>query len=96
MGCNCGTVRTFPPVAQQVAKAGIAAAKVAVAAAKGESIIANEETVAHRLSICRECPHVWKAPTGDFLRCQLCGCGLNGTIRRKAYLATEDCPEKKW
>ena len=44
MGCNCGTVRTFPPVAQQVAKAGIAAAKVAVAVAKGESIIANEET----------------------------------------------------
>ena len=82
-------------MATQIANGGIAVAKVVSAVAKGESVTANEETVAHRLFICGQCPHVWKAPSG-FMRCQICGCGLNGSIRRKAYLATEDCPEGLW
>jgi ribosomal protein L37E len=90
MGC-CGKVKAS--VGAQVISAGKAAMRVAGAVARARAILVSPEVAEARLAVCRVCPEV-VSYDGGFLRCGLCGCGLNGRVRRKAWLATEGC--ERW
>lgn len=94
MSC-CGQSVQFPSLTKQAVNAGGAVVRVVRAAVKQQPIYVSDEMYEQRLACCRVCPHVWKSPKpgDDFLRCQLCGCGLNGRRRHKARLATEVCPD---
>jgi len=73
-----------------VISAGKAAVRVAGAVVRARAILVAPEVAAARLDVCRGCPEV-VTYDGGFLRCARCGCGLNGRVRRKAWLATEGC-----
>lgn len=90
MGC-CGKIKAS--VGAQVVSAGKAAGRVARAMAKSEPVLLAPDQAESRLAVCRQCPEVVAYPNG-FLRCSRCGCGLNGRVRRKAWLATESC--ERW
>jgi hypothetical protein len=89
MGCCPG--KTPPPLRTQAKSALKAAGRVVRALAGNRDVMASDEVVAARLAICRGCEFVITHPTSDFLRCADCGCGLNGRVKFKAKLATEDC-----
>jgi hypothetical protein len=95
MAC-CG--KTPPPLRTQAKTASKAIGRFSMALVSGAPVFVADEIMARRLAVCRVCAHVIEHPTSDFLRCADCGCGLNGRVRFKARLATEQCslPEPKW
>jgi hypothetical protein len=87
MSC-CGKVQAS--VGAQIVSAGKAALRVAEAVVQSRPVLLPPEQAEARLAVCRACPEV-VGYEGGFLRCARCGCGLNGRVRRKAWLSTEGC-----
>lgn len=89
-----GAEPPLPPLARQAAGLAGAAARAIGAAIVGGAIMADDATVAARLSICKACDHY--RPSDD--RCGKmdgCGCYVTGPLG-KASWATEHCPIGKW
>ena len=64
----------------------------------GDRVFVTRDEARRRLEICEGCEWV-KGGHGaaEGLRvCLRCGCGLNGRVRCKAFLATERCPIGRW
>lgn len=78
-----GDVASFPPLTEQIANAARAAARVAKAIVKRETVIVSQEEQERRLAICETCDHFSES------RCTLCGCCAN----LKTRIATEHCPD---
>ena len=76
----------FPPLAQQAYHVVGAIGRVAVAAATGQKVRVNEETLAARRATCQGCEHLVNS------RCALCGC----FYQAKIVLTTEKCPIGLW
>ena len=96
MGCCGNKSSSLPSLAKQAVTASKALGRVAKAIVSNQPLEVDAVTLAARLSICRLNDCSRKHPGSDFLLCLKCGCGLNGTIRRKAHLTTEDCPQGLW
>jgi hypothetical protein len=76
----------MPPVATQIKNAAVALVKVTSTVTSGNPIVAPEEEIEKRKTICESC---------EFLnghRCAKCGCVFNYKIR----LATQRCPVGRW
>jgi len=73
-----------------------AAGRIIVATVQGKPVLVASAVFAARLAICRECPKVHVHSDGVSLRCNACGCWLNGKHFAKASLATETCPLNRW
>jgi hypothetical protein len=103
-----GRPATAPPVAPShrplpgnAELLGRASAALGRWAASGFGRVTHEEYRA-RLSTCEGCEHLAVPPRKGFYRlmgdteeksvCGLCGCD----VRRKAWLATEECPDGRW
>jgi hypothetical protein len=67
----------------------MATGRATKALAAGKQIMASQDEVARRLSICRCCEFFKESPA---MRCLKCGCFLN----LKTRLETEHCPIRKW
>lgn len=61
---------------------------IAKNAAKGIDQGVPEEVAEKRLSICMNCPNLFKPTTS----CKLCGCFLKAKVKYRQ----EHCPEYKW
>lgn len=88
------------PTGKLVGRAGAALVKWA---ASGFDRVGPDE-YRRRLAVCRACEHLSAPPAGSLVHrlagtaadsrsvCGLCGCD----VRRKAWLATEHCPDGRW
>ena len=84
--------------AKVAGRAVAAAGRVATAALTGQQILVPLEVAQERLAICDKCEWLKRGDGAaeGFWVCLRCGCGLNGKVRCKAFLATETCPDQRW
>lgn len=71
-----------------VKTAFLAAKRAVIAASEGRPLLVREAEVAHRESLCKQCPRREESTN----RCLECKCFLS----LKVQLSTESCPLKKW
>lgn len=92
------TESSWVEAGKMAGRAVMAAGRVAMAAVKGQEVLVPMEMAKERLALCEVCPWMKRGvgPAEGFWVCLKCGCGLNGRVKCKAFLATESCPEKKW
>jgi hypothetical protein len=90
MSCCGKTTTQTPGMGVKLVTASRALGRVVEAAINGAPVAAEKSVVLERLKVCAACENV-KVHFGGFMLCRKCGCGLNGRVRRKAFLATETC-----
>lgn len=73
----------------QATRATRAAARSAIAYAKGQRITVSTEEEEERRQTCEACPYL----DAERFKCNACGCSKLGL---KLTLATEDCPKGRW
>lgn len=75
-----------------------AMARAAKAFAVGDPVFVTPEQWKARLAVCVDCEHFQPATSTEKPHCNLCGCPLRenrnkASIKEKAWLATEVCPD---
>lgn len=85
----------LPAMGSRLRNALFALGRAITAATTGGEVVVSAAEGRARLDVCWDCERVLKSETG-VMWCSVCGCVLNGVLRRKIALATEKCPMGKW